>query len=124
MTDLQALADRVRHELDTYEIPEPHPEQLGAPLPASWFEENLACMRKGLVEPYWAQVLDYDPVIKGPSPRSVAIVARDDLGNYLAYDPKPSEDGFDNDFAMVGTEADGLHIYNIRGDAVGTFLSF
>jgi hypothetical protein len=122
--DLKALADRVRHELETYEIPERHPEMLGSALPPSWYEEKLTEMREGLVEPYWTDVVDYDSTKQAFFTRKVVIVAHDKFQNYLAYDPRPKVTAFDDDFAMVGTEDGQLKIYDIRGDAVGNFLSF
>ena len=121
MIDLKSLANRVLQEVDTYELPKPHPGALGAPLPPSWYEERLADLRSGLVEPYWAEVVDYAEGSSTPHIHKVVVVARDLDDNYLAYDPRQDRD----EFAMVGTEGDGLHIYNIRGDdAVSTFLRF
>ncbi|MGZ3304352.1 MAG: hypothetical protein ACXU8U_00705 [Asticcacaulis sp.] len=122
--DLKALAARVRHEVENYEIPTRHPELLGTALPESWYAEKLAAMRNGLLDPYWAEVVDYDQTKQAYFTRKIIIIAHDERQNYLAYDPQPNDTSFDNDFAMVGTEEDGLHIYNVRGDAVGTFLSF
>ena len=122
--DLKGFATKVRNELDTYEVPERHPELVGSALPGAWYEEKLAEMREGLVDPYWADVVDYDATKQIFFTRKVVIVAHDKFQNYLAYDPRPKVTAFDDDFAMVGTEDGQLKIYDIRGDAVGTFLSF
>ncbi len=122
--DLKALAAKVRNELDTYEVPERHMELVGSALPANWYEEKLTEMREGLVDPYWADVVDYDAAKQTFFTRKVVIVAHDKFQNYLAYDPRPKVTAFDDDFAMVGIEDGQLKIYDIRGDAVGNFLSF
>ncbi len=120
MTDLKALAARVAADIESYEIPAPHPQQLGSALPPEWFDEHLGLMRKGLVEPYWADVEGYDRVSGAPCPHKLVIVVDDGDGTYLAFDPQPNED----DFAMVGTENGQLKLYNIRGAAVDCYLSF
>jgi hypothetical protein len=120
MTDLKALAERVSAGIDAYEIPARHPQQLGSVLPPEWFEEHLGNMRKGLVQPYWADVEGYDRISGEPRPHKLVIVVDDGNGVYLAFDPQPDED----DFAMVGTENGLLKLYNIRGDAVDCYLSF
>lgn len=117
-SDLHALGLRVRQDLDAYEIPAHHPEALGSPLPREWFERGLAEMRAALVEPYLAEVQDFNAAQGGAFTRQVPIVADDGDIMLLAFDPRP-----DNDFALVGREGDLLKIYNIRGDAVGCFLS-
>ena len=118
MSDLQALKDRVRQDVDTYQIPAPHSEALGSPLPREWFENGLAEMRTALVEPYLAEVHDFDEARGGAFTRQVPIVADDGDAMLLAYDPRD-----DSDFALVGREGGSLKIYSIRGDAVGCFLT-
>ncbi len=118
MSDLQALKARVQHEVDAYEVPASNPEALGSPLPRGWFEDGLAEMRAALVEPYLAEVIDFDTARGGQFTRQVPIVADDGDAMLLAYDP-----GDDADFALVGREGSSLKIYSIRGDAVGCFLT-
>ncbi|WP_426023466.1 hypothetical protein [Brevundimonas sp. PWP3-1b1] len=118
MTDLHTLRARVLRDLETYDIQSPHPDALGSPLPRQWFEEGLTEMRSALVEPYLAEVQDYDQARGGAFTRPVPIVADDGDKMLLAYDPRD-----DADFALVGREGDSLKIYSIRGDAVGCFLS-
>ena len=118
MSDLQALKVRVRQAIDAYEIPAHDPEALGSPLPREWFEDGLAEMRAALVEPYLADVLDFDVARGGEVIRQVPIVADDGDTMLLAYDPDD-----DADFALVGREGSSLKIYSIRGDAVGCFLT-
>jgi hypothetical protein len=120
MVDLNALSERVRAEIEAYEIPERRPEQVGGVLPPEWFEEHLNQMRNGLVKPYWVDVEGYDRITKAPLAHKVIVVVDDGNGLYLAFDPHPDE----GDFAMVGTENDQLKLYNIRGDAVDCYLSF
>ena len=117
IAELHALRARVLRDIETYDIPSPHPDALGSLLPRDWFERGLAEMRAALVEPYLAEVQDFDEKRGGRFQRSVPIVA-DDQDMLLAYDPGP-----DSDFALVGRENGQLKIYNIRGDAVGCFLS-
>jgi hypothetical protein len=118
VSDLQALKVRLQQELDAYEIPAPHPEALGSPLSREWFEEGLSEMRAALVEPYLADVQDYDEAQGGVFMRQVPIVADDGDTMLLAFDPRDQ-----TDFALVGREGDTLKIYSIRGDAVGCFLT-
>lgn len=118
MIDLAALGVRVRQDLETYEIPAHDPTALGSPLPRDWFEQGLADMRVALVAPYLAEVEDFDEAQGGRFSRQVPIVADDGGAMLLAYDPGPQDD-----FALVGREGNQLKIYNIRGDAVGCFLS-
>ncbi|MEN5144615.1 hypothetical protein [Brevundimonas diminuta] len=118
MSDLQTLKARVRQEVDAYEIPAPQSDALGSPLPREWFEDGLGEMRAALVEPYLAEVLDFDVARGGEFIRQVSIVADDGGAMLLAYDP-----GDDADFALVGREGSSLKIYSIRGDAVGCFLT-
>jgi len=75
-------------------------------------------MRAALVEPYVAEVQDFDEARGGEVTRQVAIVADDGDVMLLAYDPRD-----DSDFALVGREDGSLKIYSIRGDAVGCFLT-
>lgn len=116
--DFNQLARRVAEEVETYVIPEPHPEQLGSVLPAAWFEAGLAEMRQALVAPYPLEVNDYDSEPGSVLTRSVIVVADDKAGTLVAFDPDPA-----GDFVLVWTHPDQMALSNIRGDAVGCFLS-
>jgi len=106
--DLNALSERVRVEVDTYEVPLHSPDALGSPLPPEWFTDGFAEMRDLLVEPYRAEALD--------GPLKVIIVAEDPGHAALAFDPA-------NDDYILGALQDGrFGGWNVRGD-VACFLS-
>ncbi len=109
MLDLHALAERVRLDVETYEVPPHDPQALGMPLPTEWFAKGLAEMRGLLVEPYLVDVV--------AAGGRVAIVAEEPGHAVLAYDPVAEE------FAL-GALVDGrFGDWNVRGDAVGCFLA-
>jgi hypothetical protein len=114
--DLKSLAERVRREIDGFAIPPSQPDQFGVPLPAEWFEEGLRQMRDALVDPFWVNPrycwADSEP------PHPVVVVADDAQDNLLAFDPNP-----DGEFVLVHRRDGELAITNIRGDAIGCFLS-
>ena len=112
MVDLAALALRVRSDVETYVVPERHPEQVGSPLPSEWFEAGLAQMRAALVEPYWVEMLDGEEAL-----RKVAVVADDSGHALVAFDPLTEE------FVLGGWHDGRLGSWNVRGDAVGCFLA-
>jgi hypothetical protein len=119
--NLDALATRVRHEVETYEIPPPHPGQLGKVLPDSWFKDGLDHMRNALVEPYWIDADDHEAP-NGPQAKRVVVVANDKAGHLVALDPAPpSRD--DGDFVVLWAQEGKPSISHLRGDAVGCFLS-
>jgi hypothetical protein len=114
------IAQEVRNEIDSFVVPEPHPGQLGEPLPPEWFRQQLDEMRAALVDPYSATI-DGDGRFPGSIarsvPREVTIVAEDD-DMLLAYDPDP-----DGDFALIFKTAAGFGVSPIRGTAVDCFMS-
>jgi hypothetical protein len=113
------LAQSVATEIEEFEIPlQPRPGQLGVQLPPEWFVAGLAAMRAALVAPYRLEALDYDTTPGAVLRRSVWIVADDRDGTLLAYDPMPN-----GDYALIWRLENGDAISNIRGDAVGCFLS-
>ena len=116
--DFQQLACQVRNEIESYVVPAPHPDQLGTPLPPEWYEAGLREMRAALVEPYNQEVADHHTRPGEVLTRTVAIVADDGDQTLLAYDPNP-----EGDFVLVWRPANEKGISNIRGDAVGCFLS-
>ncbi len=119
--DLQSLAIQVRHEVDTYEIPAPHPQQVGEILPASWFKDGLAHIRDALVEPYWVEASDPEAPT-APGKRRVVVVANDKGGHLVAFDPAPPTPD-DGDFVVLWAHKEEPVISHLRGDAVGCFLS-
>ena len=111
---------RVRAEIEGFDVPVPHPEQLGEQLPTAWYLRQLSEMRAALVEPYLVEI-DGDGRFPGsvprPVPRQVVIVAEDEA-ILLAYDPDPS-----GDFALMFRSALGFGVSPIRGSAVDCFMS-
>ena len=116
--DLQQLALRVRGDVDAYVVREPHPGQLGTPLPVEWFEAGLMEMRAALVEPYVLELADHHSKPGEVLVRGVAVVADDGDQALLAFDPDP-----EGDFVLAWRDQSGAALSNIRGDAVGCFLS-
>ncbi|MDO8296049.1 MAG: hypothetical protein Q7T19_06375 [Caulobacter sp.] len=110
MVDLTALALRVRSDVETYVVPERHPDQKGAELPAEWFEAGLAGMRAALVEPHWVDV----PGTTGKR----ALVVADDGHTVVVYDPAE-----DADFLLLQRINGQMFNCHVRGDAVGCFLA-
>jgi hypothetical protein len=108
--DPQAIAARVRNELDHYGVPEPDPRALGTSLPPEWFIKNLKEMREALVDPYLLR-LEW-------AGRDVLVVADDKDGSLVAYDP--CEEG---EFALLLRENNEIYDCHVRADAVGCFLS-
>jgi hypothetical protein len=114
---LANVAARVRAEIDAFVLPEPHPDQLGAPLPPEWFAAELNAMRAALVEPYFL-IADGDG--RYPEKKSalrVVIVAEEDE-TLLAFDPDP-----EGDFALIFQSAARFGLSPIRGGAVDCFLA-
>ena len=116
--DFQHLARQVRDEIGSYVVPPPHPDQLGTPLPPEWYEAGLLEMQAALVEPYSQEVADHHIRPGEVLTRTVVIVADDGDQALLAFDPNP-----DGDFVLVWRPEKENGISNIRGDAVGCFLS-
>lgn len=116
--DLHKLKTEVRAELDGYPIPPPvHPQAVGSPLPASWFEAGLTEMRSSLVEPYLAEAVWFDRVANKRISRPVAIVADDNQGHVVALDIQGDE------FELLRRADGSLLSLDVRGDAVGCFLA-
>ena len=113
--DAASLAEFVRHEIEGFQVPEPHPLQLGLPLPAEWFAGQLAEMRAALVDPYVIEMADGRFPEEGS--QLVWVVAEDDWIR-LAYHPDP-----EGDFALVFKDASHPGLSPIRGDAVGCFMA-
>jgi hypothetical protein len=113
---LADVAARVRGEIDAFVLPEPHPDQLGAPLPPEWFAAGLEAMRAALVEPYFL-IADGDGRYPEKGALRVVIVAEDDE-TLLAFDPDP-----EGDFALIFRSAARFGLSPIRGGAVDCFLS-
>jgi len=118
IVDLKKLTHRLTKEIGEYVVPLSHPRQLGTPLPSEWFEAGLAEMRAAVVEPYLLDVSDHYIHPGEVLSRTVTIVADDAGFTSLAFDPNP-----DGDFALVWRLENEIALSNIRGDAVGCFLS-
>jgi hypothetical protein len=112
MVDLLVLAEQVRRDIETYEIPPRRPDALGAPLPPEWFAAGLKEIRELLVEPYWA-----DPMSDSEDDAVRVVIVAEDPGHaVLAFDPMHDE-------YILGAIRDGrFGSWNVRGD-VGCFLS-
>lgn len=117
---LSDIGQQVVTAIETFVVPAPCPDQLGEPLPAEWFLQQLDEMRAALIEPYLVEI-DGDGRFPGsmpePVPRRVVIVAEDD-DIFLAYDRDP-----DGDFALIFKSASGFGVSPIRGGAVDCFMS-
>lgn len=114
--DAASVAKRVRKEIEAFRVPpERDPLALGSPLPAEWFERELAGMRAALVEPYAIRISDGRRPQDGS--RQVWIVA-EDTDILLAFDPDP-----EGDFALIFRKAAQPGLSPLRGDAVGCFMA-
>lgn len=118
------LRQKVLAELDAYEVPEPHPEAMGLPLPPSWFSDRLAEMRTALVMPRAAKIRDGAEGTDELVVIDVVIVADDGQGTIVAYDPQADT------FVLATPDPDPDKIRGvdavscgIRGSAVDCFLS-
>lgn len=118
------LRRKVQEELDAYQVPEPHPEAVGSPLPMSWFTGRLAEMRTALVMPCAAKIRDCAEGTGELVIVDVVIVADDGQGTIIAYDPQADT------FVLATTDPDPDQIRSvdavscgIRGSAVDCFLA-
>ncbi len=75
-------------------------------------------MRDALVPPFRVDANDYETTPGSVLTRSVWVVADDRGGTLLAYDPND-----EGDFVLLWRRPDQIAVSNIRGDAVGCFLS-
>lgn len=123
-SSLSELRQKVQAELDDYEIPEPHPEAVGLPLPSSWFSGRLAEMRAALVMPHASKIRDCAEDTGELVIVDVAIVADDGQGTIVAYDPAADT------YVLASIDPDpdkarGVDVVacGIRGTAVDCFLS-
>lgn len=110
-----SLPQLVRREIEDFKVPEPHPLQLGSPLPPEWFAGQLAEMTSALVEPYSIEIADGRHPDQGVRP--VWVVAQDE-SVLLAYDADP-----EGDFVLIFRDAPKPALSPIRGDAVGCFMA-
>lgn len=118
------LRQKVLAELDAYEVPEPHPEAMGLSLPPSWFSDRLAEMRTALVMPRAAKIRDGAEGTGELVIVDVVIVADDEQGIIVAYDPQADT------FVLATPDPDPDRIRGVdavscgvRGNAVDCFLS-
>ncbi len=112
------IARLVEVAVENFQLPKPHPLQMGTPLPPEWFAAGLLEMRAALLTPFKLEANDYDTDPGTILARSVWVVADDRNGTLLAYDP--NEEG---DFVLLWRHPEQIALSNIRGDAVGCFLS-
>jgi hypothetical protein len=116
--NLKQIARVVLDEIDRFAPPQSHTDQLGTPLPKEWFEAGLLEMRAALVEPYSLELSDEHTRPGHRLIRTVVIVADDANTALLAFDPAP-----EGEFVLAWRHPNGFTLSNIRGDAVGCFLS-
>jgi hypothetical protein len=114
----------VEAEIDSYVAPEHHSEAMGSALPSSWFSDRLAEMRAVLVPPLAAKIRDLDEETGQLVIVDVVIVADDEEGTIVAYDPKADS------FVLVARDPDRDQIRavdyvscGVRGSAVDCFLA-
>lgn len=117
------LARKVKAELDAFVVPAHHPEALGSALPPSWFSDRLVRMRAALVPPRFARIRDLDEETGQLIIVDVVIVADDEDGIIVAYDPKAGG------FVLATPDLDrdqirGVDIVScgVRGEVVDCFL--
>jgi hypothetical protein len=113
MTDLILLTRRIAEEIDDYAAPSSPNLSLGSAPERAWISEQLHFMRSALVVPYRVQVTD-----DAGESRAVFVVANDELGSFVVYDPSEGDD-----FALAVGSVQNLVLAGPRGDAVGCFLA-
>lgn len=118
--DLIALRAAVENELENY-VYEIHPEAMGQPLPQEWVDAQLAAMRAALVQPIWRDIRIQDSYeqVMGTAEceiRPCVLVADDREGYELYFDP--AQGNF-----VLAYSGNPPVTFNVRGDAVGCFMS-
>jgi hypothetical protein len=115
---LSLIGENLRKELDTFQAPV-HPKgTIGGPLDSEWIVQAIEELKGSLVAPYMSSVSVNEYEQADSSPRDVVIVADFGAGWLLAYDPDP-----DGDYDMVRQVNGRMFLYQLRGDAVGSYLS-
>ena len=113
---LDEVARRIQAEIEAFVVPQPHPLQLGEPLPPEWFRERLQEMRAALVQPYFLEVEGEDDQSEAGQRRVIVVAEDQDI--LLAFDPHP-----EGDFALIFRSAAVQTPSNIRGGAIDCFMS-
>lgn len=118
--ELDAIRREVLREIDGYLAQyTPPTATFGVPWSAEKIAPMLEEMRGALIEPHWIDVMIGDvltPVSDLISRRCIAVADGGD-GYLLAYDPT------DREYLLAWRGEDAWADINVRGDAVGTFLS-
>jgi hypothetical protein len=117
---LSYLRQSVEKQIDEYVYVLPD-WAIGNPTPPEKIAAGLAEMRASLTDPYWIDVEIRDTfeqcgMSSGPRRRCV-VVADDRKGMWLLFDPA------EQSFALAQRTDTGFVTFNVRGDAVGCFLS-
>jgi len=117
---LSFLRQSVEKQIDEYVYVFPR-WAIGNPMPPERIAAGLAEMRASLIDPYWVDIEIRDTLEQcgkssGPRRRCVA-VADDRKGMLLLFDPA------EQSFVLAQCTDTGLVTFNVRGDAVGCFLS-
>ncbi len=94
---------------------------VGNPIPPERIAAGLAEMRASLIDPYWVDVEIRDTFeqcgMSSGLRRRWVVVADDRKGMWLLFDPA------EQSFVLAPLTDTGLVTFNVRGDAVGCFLS-
>lgn len=114
------LQRTIKQEIDSY-VYQHQPQAAGSPMPQEWVTQQLTQMRAALDYPVLRPIQIRDTVaqIRGEEPPSVRecfLVADDKEGYELYFDPTS------NDFVLAYS-GDPPFTFNVRGDAVGCFMS-
>ena len=94
---------------------------IGNPMRPDQIVVYIEKMKNALVEPYWTEVELRDSLeqinAENPPSRSCAVVADDQCGTLLLWDPVEKE------FLLASRFSGGLLSFGVRGDAVGCFMA-
>jgi hypothetical protein len=118
--NISELRELIEQEIDSY-IHEDAPDAIGSPMSKEWVVKQLAEFKSALVQPAMRIVQVSDTVqqmrleIKSEM-RECILVADDREGYELYYDP------IQDDFFLAHS-GNPPTTFNVRGDAVGCFLS-
>ena len=117
--DIASLRTFVEREIDEYVYGAPE-SAIGKPMSQEWVQQQLTELRQALVTPQWVAIQLKDTLhqMESASPilRDCVLVANDRNGIQLYYDPDQ------NDFVLAHS-GDPPETFNVRGDAVGSFMA-
>lgn len=118
--NISELREKIEAEIRSYiyEVPD---GTLGAPMPMDWVSKQLAEFKLALVQPTWRSIKICDTVQQAQGKekselRNCVLVADDRHGYELYYDP--TQDDF-----VLAYSGNPPSTFNVRGDAVGCFMS-